>query len=296
MPQIKISLPPTKLCRRFSPPCVGSWLRQFPSSPNGCTRTWSAGWDNEAPESVHLCDYPTVDEALLDPELNDRMAVAQQVVRLGHKLREECTLRVRQPLAELRFASPNDTVSDSILQLDSVIREELNVKKLTACPDLDELVSYSYKPNLKTLGPRYGKLLGLIRKELPALDSEVLAPLRSGHSVNVTLGGQPIELSPEDVLVSTEQAADWACGDDQGLQVALSTQLTDELVREGMGRDFVRHVQQLRKNADLQIEDRIEIQFSPASDSNRKQVDQMIAEWGEFIRSETLATRVSEIR
>ena len=155
-----------------------------------------AGWDTAAPPSVHLCDYPQCDQSRLDELLNVRMQTAQQVVNLGHKLREEQNIRVRQPLAELRFAVSASEQSAAIESLAAVIRDELNVKQLTYCDDLDELASYSFKPNLKTLGPKYGKLLGSIRKELPNLDAAVLAPLRRGESVTVTLDGAEVALEP----------------------------------------------------------------------------------------------------
>lgn len=247
--------------------------------------------DRSAPESVHLCDYPQADESLLDPELSERMALAQLVVNLGHGLREKTGLRVRQPLAELRFACGESGQAAAIENLADVVKEELNLKQITACENLDDLVSYAYKPNLKTLGPKYGKLLGSIRKELPHLDGELLAPLRRGESVTVSLGGEEIELHPDDVMVSTEQAADWAAADQDSVQIALSTALTPELIREGMARDFVRHVQQLRKDADLQIEDRIVISYS-TDDSD---VTAVVQEWRKYISGETLADELTRI-
>ena len=238
-----------------------------------------------SPESVHLCDYPVADAALLDADLNARMAAAQLMVKLGHKLREENTIRVRQPLAELRFASGDAAQSEAVSKLAEVVAEELNVKLVTACDNLDELVSYTYKPNLKTLGPKYGKLLGVLRSKLPELGDSVLGPLRRGESLTVDIDGHSIDLMPDDVLVGTEQASGWASADEDGLQVALSMELTDELTREGMARDFVRQVQQLRKDADLNIQDRITIQYSSDSDV----VQQAVIEWNDYICGETLA-------
>ena len=240
------------------------------------------------PESVHLCDYPTADSTLLDEALNRQMAAAQLVVKLGHKLREENTLRVRQPLAELQFAAADTSTADAIEQLTDVIAEELNIKQVTRQEHLDDKVSYSYKPNLKTLGPKYGKLLGVLRKQLPELGDEVLGPLRRGESISIDVDGNDVELGPDDVLVSTEQAADWVCGDDSGIQIAVSTVLTDELIREGMSRDFVRHVQQLRKDADLNIQDRIRIEYHSEDNS----VQAMVAEWGDYICGETLSDSI----
>lgn len=240
------------------------------------------------PPSVHLCDYPDADTTLLDEGLNLRMASAQKVVRLGHKLREESNLRVRQPLAELRFASSSSETAAAIEKLGDVIAEELNIHAVVRQDNLDSLVKYAYKPNLKTLGPKYGKLLNSLRTKLPELGDAVLGPLRRGQNVTVTLDGTDVDLSPDDVLISTEQAAEWVCSDDAGIQVAISTVLTPELVREGMSRDFVRQVQQLRKDANLNIQDRIRIQYH----SEDKTVQAMVAEWGDYICRETLADAI----
>ena len=239
----------------------------------------------ELPGSVHLCTYPTAEEGLLDEALNHRMAAAQLVVRLGHKLREENTLRVRQPLAELQFASADSNTAAAIGQLSDVIREELNIEQVTAQDNLDDLVGYSYKPNLKTLGPRYGKLLGVLRQQIPELGDDVLGPLRRGENVSIDVVEQTVDLTPDDVLVSTEQAADWVCTDEAGVQIAISTVLTDDLIRKGMSRDFVRHVQQLRKDGGLHIQDRIRIEYS--SDTNLVQA--AVEEWGDYICGETLS-------
>ncbi|MCA9083143.1 MAG: isoleucine--tRNA ligase, partial [Planctomycetaceae bacterium] len=232
-----------------------------------------------------LCDYPTPDSSLLDEALNRRMAAAQLVVKLGHKLREENTLRVRQPLAELQFAAADSETASAIAQLADVIGEELNIEKVTQQANLDDLVGYSYKPNLKTLGPKYGKLLGLLRTKLPELGDAVLGPLRRGESLTVDIDGNSLDLTPDDVLISTQQSAEWVCSDEAGIQIAISTVLTEDLIRKGMSRDFVRHVQQLRKDADLHIQDRIKIEYH--SEDNLLQA--MVAEWGDYICGETLS-------
>ena len=244
-----------------------------------------AGRGASLPESVHLCDYPQVDPALLDTDLNARMATAQTVVALGHKLRDMADQRVRQPLAELRVSSTDETAKDAIRKLTDVIREELNVKQLTVCDSLADIVKYTYKGNLKTLGPKYGKLLSLLREKLPAVDGNLLAPLRTGSTVTVNLEGHEITLAPEDVQIGTEQAEGWVSGDDKGIQLALSTRLTPELIREGMARDLIRQIQQLRKDAGLEIENRIVVSYF----SDDLEVLKMISEMGELIRGETLA-------
>lgn len=244
----------------------------------------------DACESVHLCAYPQPDAALLDPLLSERMSIAQLVVNLGHGLREQANQRVRQPLAELRFAASDAKQRAAIESLADVIQEELNVKKITACDNLDDLVSYTYKPNLKTLGPKFGKGLGVINKVLATIDPHVVAPLRRGEAVTLHLDEADYLLNPEDVLVSTQQAADWVAADSSGIQIALSTTLTPELKREGMARDFVRQVQQLRKDADLEITDRIRVFY----DTDNAEVLAAITEWNDYIREETLADAVTK--
>lgn len=240
---------------------------------------------------MHLCAYPAADPTLRDPALSERMALAQIVVNLGHGLRETAKLRVRQPLPELRFACANPEHRAAIEKLADVIQEELNVKKITGCNNLDDLVHYNYKPNLKTLGPKFGKGLSVISKALPTIGEKALAPLRRGESVTLSIDGAEYLLAPEDVLISTQQAAEWVAADDRGVQIALSTVLTPELIREGMARDFVRQVQQLRKDADLEIENRIRVSYA-ADDAA---VIAAIDEWSDYIRSETLADEVTRI-
>jgi isoleucyl-tRNA synthetase len=241
-----------------------------------------------ASESVHLCAYPKPDSLLLDPELNHRMLAAQRVVRLGHKLRDDAAQRVRQPLAELRFAVVGDDASHTAAAIESlrdVILDELNIKQLTLVGSLSELVTYSFKPNLKIIGQKYGKLSASIRQFLQQTPAADLAPLRSGGAVRVTLDGQEVELTAEDVLIEVLNSPGWSVGEDRGIQLAISTVVSPELKREGMARDFVRHIQQLRKDLDLQIEDRIQIRYWQAS----AEVQQALQEWHSYIVAETLA-------
>ena len=241
-------------------------------------------------KSVHLEPYPEPDAALIDTSLNHRMALAQRVVKMGHRLREEANQRVRQPLAELRFACAAPQDSADIAALADVISDELNVKAITPADNLDALVHYSYKPNLKTLGKKLGKLLAAVKDALATIDGTTLAPLRRGESVTLTIEGQAVTLAPEDVMISTERASDWACADDAGVQIALSTILTPELLREGMARDMIRQVQQLRKDHDLEENDRITIRWSASQGAYN--VASMIEEWRETILTETRADKI----
>ena len=274
---------------RLLAPCIPFLTeRMYQNLVLGRECTTGAANTSPLPASVHLCDYPEADASLLDEALNKRMAAAQLVVKLGHKLREEGNLRVRQPLAELQFAAAETSTAEAIAKLADVISEELNIKQVTRQDNLDSLVGYAYKPNLKTLGPKYGKLLNLLRTKLPELGDTILSPLRRGQNLTFELDGNSVDLTPDDVLVSTEQAADWVCADESGIQIAISAVLTPELIREGMSRDFVRQVQQLRKDANLNIQDRISIEYHSADAI----VQSMVAEWGHYIQAETLADSI----
>ncbi|WP_417851365.1 class I tRNA ligase family protein [Thalassoglobus sp.] len=250
------------------------------------------GDESGEPVSVHLCDYPTVDESKFDSELNARGQAIQTLIRMGHRLRESAEMRVRQPLAELRFACQSAKQAAGLEQSKDLIADELNVKVVTLAENLDDLVSYSFKPNLKTLGPKYGKLLGAIRKELPEIDEAILAPLRNDEAVTLTIGGEEISLEPADVLISVEQASDWASADADGIQIALSTNLTDELIAEGMARDLIRQVQQLRKEADLEENQRIQVVWSTSDDATL--INSAIKTWSETIQAETRSDSITE--
>lgn len=245
--------------------------------------------------SVHLCDYPQVDASRLDPELNWKTQQVQKLVRMAHRLREASELRVRQPLAELRFSCKDVRQADALEQYRDVIADELNVKQIVRAENLDELVSYSFKPNLKTLGPKCGKLLNAIRTALTSVDPAIMAPLRMGVNVALTLESETVVLAPEDVMVSVEQATDWASADDAGIQIALSTRLTPELVAEGMARDMIRQIQQLRKDADLEENQRIRVQWSPAGDSAVVDVTSVVQQWEQTICAETRADAIEHV-
>ncbi len=235
--------------------------------------------------SVHLCDYPTADAAWQDAALLEPMQTAQRVVRLAHRLREEINQRVRQPLAEVRVSSPSAAKLEQVAALADVICDELNIKKAVPCDSLRDIVAYKYRANPASLGKKHGKLLGKLRELIPTIPAATLAPLRDGQSVKIQVDAESIELVPEDVSLSVENAAGWASAADGDIEIALSTALTPALLREGMARDFVRQVQQLRKDADLQIEQRIRVTYSTTD----TEVQAAITEWAAFIQGETLA-------
>ncbi len=245
----------------------------------------------QPPESVHLCDYPVADAAWSDPSLLAPMKAAQAIVQMGHRLRETINQRVRQPLAEVRVGSRNAATREHVTALADVIADELNVKQVTVVESLGELVTYKYRANPASLGKRYGKLLNKLREVLATMTHEQYVTLSDTGSATLRVDEQTVELIPDDVSESVENASGWASASDGPISISLSTELTPELIREGMSRDFVRHVQQMRKDADLEIEQRIRISYT----TEDAEAQQAISEWAEYIRGETLAVELRPV-
>jgi isoleucyl-tRNA synthetase len=233
------------------------------------------------PESVHLCDYPVADQALIDETLSYQMGVAQQVASAARSLREQAAQRVRQPLAELRVASSSADERAALSSLEALILDELNVKKLTVTPSLGDLTSYTVKPNFRTLGAKHGKNVQAVAAAIREAPDDAAQRLGAGEAV--VLGG--VEVVPEDVSVQTVTAEGWEVATAGSVQIALDTVLTDELRREGLARDVVRHIQQLRKDSGLEISDRIEVTY----DTDSEELQEAIDAWRDYIMGEVQA-------
>ena len=212
--------------------------------------------DKNAPESIHLCDYPVVNEAWIDPELEAAMDEVLSVVVLGRAARNGANIKNRQPLANITV------VTDKILgkQYTDIIRDELNVKEVIFTDSANGLVSYSFKPQLKTLGPKYGKQLGEIRTLLASLDGAAAKKeLDEKGFITLTLSTGNAELTADDLLISAEQLENSFAVTDNGYTVALDTELTDELVAEGFVREIISKIQTMRKEADFNVTDHIAV-------------------------------------
>ena len=212
--------------------------------------------DKNAPESIHLCDYPTVNEAWIDPELEAAMDEVLSVVVLGRAARNGANIKNRQPLANITV------VTDKVLgkQYTDIIRDELNVKEVIFTDSANGLVSYSFKPQLKTLGPKYGKQLGEIRTLLASLDGAAAKKeLDEKGFITLTLSTGNAELTADDLLISAEQLENSFAVTDNGYTVALDTELTDELIAEGFVREIISKIQTMRKEADFNVTDHIAV-------------------------------------
>lgn len=212
--------------------------------------------DASAPESVHLCDYPQADEHMIDKKLEDDMDEVIRVVALGRAARNAVSIKNRQPLGNL-YVMAEHTLSD-VYQ--NIIEEELNVKNLHFVQDVSEFTSYTFKPQLKILGQKYGKKIGEIRTALANLDgSAAKKELDAKGVLTLNLSDGAIELTPQELLIDAAQAEGYASQSDRGMTVALDTNLTDELIEEGFVREITSKIQSMRKDADFNVMDHIHV-------------------------------------
>jgi isoleucyl-tRNA synthetase len=244
----------------------------------------------DAPESVHLCDWPTPDEALRDEALIADVAGVQQAVSLGHSARKDSKIKVRQPLAKVMIQAPTPEMRAAIEEWRDTILEELNVKDLELLDDAGDLVSYSLKANLPKLGKKLGKQMGAVRGVLenasPADARKWGEAARRDESVTIEVNGETLELAPDEILVSTQQSGDVSFASENGWAVALDTQLSPELISEGHARDFIRAIQSARKDAGLEVSDKIAI---IVASNTGEAFDAMLENFGDLVQDETLA-------
>ncbi len=238
----------------------------------------------EVPESVHLVDWPVADEALVDEDLSFRMAVARQVVNLGRAARNSAQIKTRQPI-EVAVVASRDKERVAVQSLAAVVAEELNVKAIEYVESASELVSYVVKPNYRTLGPKFGKNMPAVAAAVAALPADETGDrLAGGHSVTVKVQGHDYEFSPDDFVVETSEREGFQVEREGAIAVAISTRLSPELLREGLARELVHHIQNTRKAADFEIDDRIHLRIAGPAE-----VADMLAAHGDWVKKETLA-------
>jgi isoleucyl-tRNA synthetase len=242
----------------------------------------------EAPDSVHLADFPEVDEALLDRELEAGMAAVQRTVRLGHAARSAGKVKVRQPLRRAVIVA-NEDERASIEALADLVTAELNVMDLDFVSEEGELVTYTVKPNYRTLGPRFGKGMPQVAAAVAALDaSSVASTVADGGEVGLSIDGTDHTLGPDDLIMALAPLEGYEVEAEAGHAVALQLEIDEELRRAGLAREVVRAVQDARKNAGLEITDRIELGLG--GDAELLAVAQ---EHQVYIAGETLATSIT---
>jgi len=245
----------------------------------------------DAPESVHLCDWPVVDERFRDDTLVAQVEGVLQAVSLGLSARKESKIRVRQPLSKALVQAPDEAGQAAIGVWEETIKDELNVKQIEILADAGDLVTYSLRANLPVVGKKMGKQVGALRKLLENADASeakrIGGAVKAGQAVEVQLEGEPLTLQSDEVLVETRQASGYSFASENGWSVALDTTLTDELVVEGLARDFIRVVQDGRKKADFEVSDRIAILLVQSEGDSR--LPDVLEHFGDTIQTETLA-------
>ncbi len=242
--------------------------------------------DTDAPESVHMAEWPVADAGWQNDELLFDIDVVQKVVGLARAARGQSGVRTRQPLARLLVRAPSDAAAKALDSHQGQILEELNVKSIEFIARDAGLVSYRIKPNLPRIGKQYGKLIPVIRKALEEADGAAIASAAAnGQTFDVEVDGRTISFEGDDVLIETSSAEGYACAEDSGYLTALDTTLNDDLINEGFARELVRSVQDARKQAGLEVSDRITLGVS-GSDA----VEKAIIVHRDYVMSETLAT------
>ena len=212
--------------------------------------------DSDAPISVHFCDFPEYDEAMIDEKLEDEMEFILEAVVLGRSARNAANIKNRQPLSSI-YVKTDREVSEYYSE---IVRDELNVKEAYFVPDVSAISSYSFKPQLKTVGPKYGKVLGKIREALTNVDGNAaMAELEGTGAIHFDFDGTAVELTREDLLIDVQQKEGYYSVSDNGITVALCTILTEDLVREGFVREVISKVQTMRKDSGFDVMDHIAV-------------------------------------
>ena len=245
--------------------------------------------DETAPESVHLADWPKVMDEFIDESINRDMELIMRVVSLGHSARQKANRKVRQPLAEAAFSVGNPAERKALMNNMDVIADELNVKRVRLLDSSTEALTHTIKPLPKQLGQKYGNKYPAIQKAILAMNAEEVASiLQSGSPVKVEVDGETYDILSDEVEVKAMAREGFAVAEQGAYVAALVTDLTPELVAEGLAREFVRRVQDLRKAAELDVADRVEL-FVEASAGLRSAVEAHEA----YIKTETLTTKLT---
>jgi isoleucyl-tRNA synthetase len=242
--------------------------------------------DKNVPESIHLCDYPAADAGYIDEPLEKNMRLVSEIVALGRAARNAAAVKNRQPLPEMLVAlKENEPIpADTYLQ---IIREELNVKRISFIGDAADYKQYKFKPQLRTLGPKYGKLVPKITEALNQDSSAAMEALRQGVW-RCTVEGTDVALTMDDVLQETVQREGYAAQSDRGITVVLNIQMTPELIEEGFVRELVSKLQTMRRDAGFEVTDRIQARYG-----DNEVLGAVIGRNHAFIADEVLADNLS---
>ncbi|WP_210514394.1 isoleucine--tRNA ligase [Hymenobacter terricola] len=238
-----------------------------------------------APESVHLTLMAESDATRIDTKLEERMELAQRISSLAHSLRKKSVLKVRQPLQRILVPVLNDTTKEQVGLVEDLICAEINVKHIEFLDDESGVLVKSVKPNFKRLGQQYGPRLKAVGARIQAMTAAEISKLEKEGTLAVEVDGQPITLAPDDVEIRTDDLPGWLVATDGPLTVALDVTLTDELRQEGLARELVNRLQNLRKDSGLEVQDKIRVTLA----DQQPELTAAVAAFGDYIRTETQA-------
>ena len=240
--------------------------------------------DKDAPESIHLCDFPTVNEAWIDKDLEADMKELLEIVVLGRACRNTANIKNRQPIGTM-YVKAEKKMSEFYTD---IIADELNVKEVKFADDVESFISYSFKPQLRTVGPKYGKLLGGIRQALTDINgTAAMNELRTNGVLKLDINGNDVELTEEDLLIETAQTEGYVSESDGETSVVLDTNLTPELIEEGFVREIISKIQTMRKEAGFEVMDQITIYHK-----SDEKVSGIFEQYGDTIKSDVLGVNV----
>ncbi len=215
--------------------------------------------DKNAPESIHLCDFPTVDEKLIDKQLEADMEALLKTVVMGRACRNTANIKNRQPISTMFIKAPFEL--GKFYQ--EIIEDELNVKKVVFTDDVRAFTTYTFKPQLKTVGPKYGKQLGGIKEKLASIDGNAaMDELKASGFITFDVNGIEVKLAEEDLLIDISQKEGYVTEADNTVTVVLDTNLTDELIEEGFVYEVISKIQTMRKDSDFEVMDHIVVYIS----------------------------------
>lgn len=240
--------------------------------------------DDSMPESVHLCLYPEVNHDFIDQKLEQEMDIILKSVNMGRALRAKHQVKIRQPLHKITLLTKNEAVQGVLGDMSLLITDELNVRQVEIAENEEDLVQLAAKPNLRVLGPKFGKKLKEIRPQIEALTASEIVSLQNGGNKTITLDGEDFEISVDEIFIERHQKEGIVTESEGDVTVALDIQLDDELIAEGFAREFVNKVQQTRKELDLDVVDRIDVSFS-----SEELLKSAIEKHADYIKTETLA-------
>ena len=240
--------------------------------------------DKDAPESIHLCDFPVANDAWIDTELENNMDEVLKIVVMGRACRNTANIKNRQPIGRM-FVKAAKALPEFYQE---IVEEELNVKAMEFTDDVRAFTSYTFKPQMRTVGPKYGKLLGGIKQALTELDGNAaMDELNATESLKLQVNGQEVTLFREDLLIDMAQMEGYVSESDNTMTVVLDTNLTEELLEEGFVREIISKVQTMRKEADFEVTDKIKVYYN-----GTEKAEAVFAKFAEQIAGEVLATEV----